>query len=364
VKTIIADRTKHRGIEILLLKFPYDSELISLARQIPGIKWSASLKAWYTAYNDDTAEAIINSFKGHAIIDRSLLEKRTGSVPAKLSPETMAELEKFGNWLRSKRYSKNTISTYTDALTTFLRFFHQKPIAAISNEDVVEFNNTYILKNNLSASFQNQVVNAAKLFFKIIEKKKIEPELIHRPKRPKTLPNVLSKEEVKLILNAHSNLKHRAMLSLIYACGLRCGELLQLKPEHVDSKRKVLIIRQAKGNKDRIVPLSWKIIVMLREYYVACKPREYLFEGQKKGEPYDAKSLQLVLKHALQKAGIRKPVSLHWLRHSYATHLLEGGTDLRSIQELLGHSSSKTTEIYTHVSSHNLQKIISPFDTL
>jgi integrase/recombinase XerD len=175
---------------------------------------------------------------------------------------------------------------------------------------------------------------------------------------------VLSKEEVKLILNAHNNIKHKAMLSLIYSCGLRCGELLKLKQEHVDSKRGVLIIKQSKGRKDRIAPLSHKVIELLRDYYKACKPQTYLFEGQNKGEPYDERSLQNVLKQSLEKANISKPVSLHWLRHSYATHLLENGTDLRYIQEILGHSSSKTTEIYTHVSTKNIQKIVSPFDYL
>ena len=192
----------------------------------------------------------------------------------------------------------------------------------------------------------------------------MNPELLHRPKREKLLPNVLSKEEVKQILDAHSNLKHKAMLSLIYSCGLRCGELLSMRPVHIDSKRGIVIIKQAKGKKDRIVPLSPKILEMLRQYFQDFQPQSYLFEGQEKGNPYDERSLQLVLKQALVKVKITKPVTLHWLRHSYATHLLESGTDLRYIQELLGHKSSKTTEIYTHVSTKNLQKIISPFDTL
>jgi integrase/recombinase XerD len=154
------------------------------------------------------------------------------------------------------------------------------------------------------------------------------------------------------------------MLSLIYACGLRRSELLNLKLTDVDSKRGLLIIRQAKGKKDRVAPLPERIIVLLREYYIAYKPATWLFEGQVKGKQYSEQSLQSVLKQALLKAGIRKPVSLHWLRHSYATHLLEGGTDLRYIQELLGHKSSKTTEIYTHVTDKSLQKIKSPFDDL
>lgn len=154
------------------------------------------------------------------------------------------------------------------------------------------------------------------------------------------------------------------MLSLIYSCGLRCGELLALQPHHIDSKRNIVFIKQSKGKKDRIVPLSPKVLLLLRDYYKAYRPKTYLFEGQRVGCPYDARSLQLTLKQALQKAGINKPVTLHWLRHSYATHLLESGTDLRYIQELLGHNSSRTTEIYTHVSTKSIQLIKSPFDDL
>ena len=189
-------------------------------------------------------------------------------------------------------------------------------------------------------------------------------EKIHRPKREKKLPNVLSKEEVKAILDAHSNIKHKMMLSMIYSCGLRCGELLALQPVHIDSKRNIVLLKNSKGKKDRIAPLSPKILEMLREYYRLYKPTTYLFEGQTEGTPYSDKSLQQVLKQALDKAKITKPVTLHWLRHSYATHLLESGTDLRYIQELLGHNSGKTTEIYTHVSTKSIQQIKSPFDDL
>lgn len=154
------------------------------------------------------------------------------------------------------------------------------------------------------------------------------------------------------------------MLSLIYACGLRRSELLNLKPADIDSKRHMLIILNSKGKKDRMVPISDKIIEMLRDYYKAYRPGIWLFEGQTSGDPYSEASLAKVLKNACDKACVRKPVTLHWLRHSYATHLLESGTDLRYIQELLGHKSSKTTEIYTHVSEKSLQKITSPFDTL
>ncbi len=377
---------EHNGQQLIFLKFRYSRVLKDLAKQLPDALWSSTHKAFSTPYSIAVLKQIKALFEPVIKIDAELLKQQVAALKNAtpviksqstaikdgppnikdyvLSEEAKIKIEKFKCWAQSRRYSESTIGTYCEALKTFFKFYSEKGISEITNDDVIQFNNKYILANNFSASFQNQVVNAIKLFFIKIEIKAIEVEIIHRPKRAKVLPNVLSKEEVKLILNAHNNLKHKAMLSLIYSCGLRCGELLKLKPEHIDSKRNVVIIKQAKGKKDRIAPLSLKIVEMLREYFRAVKPVNYLFEGKIKGEPYDARSLQQVLKQSLEKANITKPVSLHWLRHSYATHLLESGTDIRYIQEILGHSSSKTTEIYTHVSTKSIQHITSPFDYL
>ncbi len=270
----------------------------------------------------------------------------------------------FKNYLNYRRYSQNTVKTYSDALEVFFRFFNDRPPEIINIDDLIQFNTEYILKKNLSASYQNQVINAIKLFYRNRFNRTMEVDFIQRPRREKRLPNVLSKDEVKSILESPTNLKHRAMLSLIYACGLRRSELLNLTLKDILSDRNLLFIRQSKGKKDRVVPISIKLIDMLRDYYKAFKPKMWLFEGQLPGEKYSERSIQLVLNQAVTKAKINKPVSLHWLRHSYATHLLENGTDLRYIQELLGHSSSRTTEIYTHVSTKNLQQIRSPFDDL
>jgi integrase/recombinase XerD len=285
-------------------------------------------------------------------------------IMSELTAEMRDQVAVFIRHLKSKRYSESTIKTYSDAIKMFLRYFASKSAEEITNEDMVIFNNDYILAHQYSSSYQNQFVNAVKLFFVVVKNKQLNPELIHRPRREKKLPNVLSKEEVKAILESTNNVKHKAMLSLIYACGLRCGELLHLKPVDIDSKRNIVLIKNSKGKKDRIVPLSGRILELLREYYISNKPKVYLFEGQQPGAMYSDRSLQLVLKQALVHANINKPVTLHWLRHSYATHLLESGTDLRYIQELLGHNSSKTTEIYTHVSTKSLQQIKSPFDDL
>jgi integrase/recombinase XerD len=336
----------HKGQKRIAVYFEKNATLIARIKKLDGARWSYTLNAWHLPDTDEYRT-------------RFKLEQRIVQNPAHA-----LSIEAFNRWLLSKRYATNTIKTYTDALNSFLRFFNTKTIADFETNDLIIYNNEYIIKHTLSNSYQNQIVNAIKLFFKSIEHKQMQPELLHRPRREKTLPNVLSKEEVKQILDAHSNSKHKAMLSLIYSCGLRCGELLMLKPMHIDSKRGVLIIKQAKGKKDRIAPLSPKIVDLLRIYYKAYLPFNYLFEGQEKGSAYDSRSLQQVLKQALIKCGIKKPVTLHWLRHSYATHLLEAGTDLRYIQEILGHKSSKTTEIYTHVSTKNIQKIKSPFDDL
>ena len=188
-------------------------------------------------------------------------------------------------------------------------------------------------------------------------------EKLQRPHKESRLPEVLSKEEVQNIIGATNNLKHKAMLSLIYACGLRRSEIINLRVKDLDSNRKLIRIEQAKGKKDRYVTFSPKLRNLLADYYKQYKPEEFLFEGQF-GRQYAPSSLAQVLQMCATKADIKKKITLHTLRHSYATHLLESGTDIRYIQELLGHNSPKTTMIYTHVSSKKLSEIISPFDDL
>ena len=354
--------------------FPFNRNIYTLFSSLKNSTWDSFEKAWVIdeavfplenlyAHFKDKAEFIFHE-KSLKSVEYKKSQLRPIHFLEPLDEHKKLAIQTFIRYLNSKRYSANTIKVYSDSLTIFLRYFSMKEIAAISNDDLIDFNNNYILKNNFSASFQNQVVNAVKLYFAAIQHKKMDVELIHRPRREKVLPNVLSKEEVKAILDAHVNIKHKMMLCLIYSCGMRCGELLALHPVHIDSKRNIILLKCAKGKKDRIVPLSPLILKMLREYYKIYKPKIYLFEGALLGEPYSEKSLQSVLKQAIKKVSIAKPVTLHWLRHSYATHLLESGTDLRYIQELLGHSSSKTTEIYTHVSTKSIQQIKSPFDDL
>ena len=335
----------HRGEKRIAVYFDKNIELISRIKHLVGSRWSNSLKFWHLPDTEDYRKQFG-------------LVLHVATIP---SEEGIAGIEKFKQYLRSKRYSESTVKTYSEALRSFLVFYRSKPLSAIDNEDVIVYNNEYILKNKLSASYQNQIVNAIKLFFKIVEARKIVVDEIHRPKADKRLPNVLSKEEVFKIIDVTSNLKHKTLLALTYSSGLRISETLSMKPVDIDSIRMLIHVKNAKGKKDRYTLLSAKVLLLLREYYSVYKPTEYLFEGQYGGQ-YSSRSAQVVLQESAKKAGVEKRISLHTLRHSFATHLLESGTDLRYIQELLGHSSPKTTMIYTHVTSNSFKKIVNPFD--
>lgn len=347
------------------LFFPYNQKQIELVKK-HGYSFSQTHKCWYKQFDPMELESIIKLFeKGLNQSKKEILAQRWENVhPLKPSGVLKeAKIQAFTDWLKSRRYAASTIKTYSEAIHIF--FTHcQKPVEEIQLNDVIQFNTQYILKNGLSSAYQNQVINALKLFYRTVENKKLDIESLHRPKREHRLPNVISKEEVAKILGVLGNIKHKAMLSLIYSCGLRRSELLNIKIGDIDSKRGFVMVRNSKNKKDRQIPLSPKILALLRQYYKAYQPKKWLFEGQHPGTQYSEKSLEKTLKNAVGQAGIRKPVSLHWLRHSYATHLLESGTDLRYIQELLGHKSSKTTEIYTHVSMSSLKQIKSPFDDL
>jgi integrase/recombinase XerD len=371
MKKLTVKKIHHREKLAFMLLFEKDFELISLCKTI-GAKYSSSHKGWYLLANKKNIESIKKTFEQTTQLtwetDESIENNKTQPKNwikgVCVNPKHEEYLESFILFLKSKRFAQSTIKNYTSALRLFLNFYADKNVAELTQDDVIRFNNEYILAKRLSTSMQNQVVNAIKKFFLIVENRRVDIDLIHRPRQEHKLPNVISKEEVKKILEAPRNLKHRAMLSLIYACGLRRSELINLKPGDVDSKRKLLIIRQSKGQKDRVAPISDKIIDLLRAYYKSYRPVNWLFEGQIKGNKYSAKSLENVLKQSLKKANIAKPVTLHWLRHSFATHHLESGTDLRYIQAILGHKSSRTTEIYTHVSTQYLKNIRSPFDDL
>ena len=244
----------------------------------------------------------------------------------------------------------------------FLSFI-KKQSSDISDSDIKDYLLHLAEERQSATSTLNQAINALKFYYGSMLKKKFLYE-IKRPRKDKKLPVVLSKEEVAKILSSIDNIKHRAILMLVYSAGLRVGEVVRLKIEDIDSKRMLIHIKGAKGRKDRYTLLSEMALEILRKYWRDYKPEKWLFEGARKERYISTRTVQHILEHACTQAGIRKDISVHTLRHSFATHLLEGGTDLRYIQELLGHAHSKTTEIYTHVSTKSLGKITSPLDTL
>jgi integrase/recombinase XerD len=363
----------HNGTDVVYLEFQKDFSIITAVKTIKGAKWSQSIRKWYIPLKEFDLSVVLSALKELVFVDYRWLnqsirkgaqkkepEKKKKEIP----PEIEDSLNKLKQWMTYRRYGDSSIKSYREGMKAFLLYIHPKPLQEVTPDDMVDFVNNYIIKKNLSYSFQNQVINAAKIFFKEIVPCKFDVIKFERPRSEHKLPNVLSKDEIRALLDSYSNVKHKTMLSLIYACGLRRSELLNLKPIDVHSARHKLIIRNSKGKKDRLINISDKTINMLRDYFRAYRPKVWLFEGQFAGSQYHERSLQMALKGGLAKAKIKKPATLHWLRHSYATHLLEDGVSLRYIQELLGHKSSKTTEIYTHVSENGLDNIKSPFDTL
>lgn len=263
--------------------------------------------------------------------------------------------------LQQKRYSSSTIVTYTNYFGQFAMHFQNQDLKRITSQEI----NSYILElikyNNISISQQNQRINAIKFYYEQVLGRKKQYYQISRPRKESKLPTILTLKEVEKILDLTSNIKHKCILMTIYSVGLRRSELIMLKVEHIDSQRMLIKVCGAKGKKDRFTLLSERLLTELRTYYQQYQPRIWLFEGQDGGQ-YSATSIEKIFRAAVRRAQIRKYVTPHSLRHSFATHLLEQGINLRYIQELLGHASTKSTEIYTRVASNDLMKIQNPLD--
>ena len=274
----------------------------------------------------------------------------------------MNQLQQIQQRLIIKRYSQSTVSTYLSCLTHFFNFHKAKDIESLSKQDILYYLES-LVKKGYSKSSQNQYINSIKFYYeKFLEREK-QYYFIDRPIKDKKLPIVLSKEEVQCLFNQLYNLKHKTILVLIYSCGLRISELINLKINDIDTQRMLIQIRNSKGNKDRQVQLAEQIHQLIKRYNNEYYPKQFLFNGQNSYQ-YSTASIQKIIKRAAIKAGIRKNVTPHTLRHSFATHLLEDGIDIRYIQTILGHSNIQTTQIYTHVSSRHLKNIKNPTDDM
>lgn len=329
--------------------------MIREVKRIPGVTFSWSKRCWYVVDGEGVVGTIRQVLAGKAIIDDTALHD--------LNPVSKDALRDYREQLDRMRYSGNTKTMYVHYFERFLQYFHGTSAEAITDHQINRYMQHLLHTKKIGMSTQNLIINAIKFFYERVRKRERKVYALERPLKAQKLPTVLSEREVAAILKAIDNLKHRTMLQLIYAAGLRRSELVNLKTNDIDRQRKVINIRGAKGKKDRITLLSEKFIVLLEAYLREYAPKMWLFEGAG-GEQYSASSLQKVFTAALQKSGVTKEATLHTLRHSFATHLLEKGTDLRYIQALLGHNSSKTTEIYTHVTTKGIDKITSPLDDL
>ena len=336
------------------LNVPYEESLVAKIKQLPGRKWSKTQQCWNIPPTEQSAEALLVQFPTISLPETSTF--RTGLSSS--APDN-ADITLHSTAAKGRPAHKVDIRPPWPAAIDF-RGGHLDNLHCTEIQDYCNA----LAKGNIAITTLNQHINAIKFYYeKVLNRPRTVYEL-KRPRKNARLPSVLSAGELRQLFGAIENKKHQTMVFLAYSAGLRVSEVCQLRLRDIDSERMMIHVVDAKGGKDRMVPLSKEILGLLRAYYVAYKPKHWLFEGQFPGECYSTRSLQTIFRRAKQKAGISKTVSFHSLRHSYATHLLESGTDVRLIQELLGHSDIKTTLRYTHVSQRSLQQVRSPFDAL
>lgn len=364
--TIYLKRGTIRNIDSIQLHFKYNDELLIIIRKLNRLKWSVINRCWHGQFNQDNLSLIRQSFKDITTIadDDSLYiapKLKRIKIERNLSKENSSVLESFIKYLEGKRYSKSTIESYCIFIGDFLEYLKESSLSNTTNRDVELFIEDVFIPKGYSISTHRQFVSAIKLFKVFYPECGIEEVALTRPRKSRFLPVVLSQQEVLEILRCTKNLKHRAILAMLYSCGLRVGELINLKLKHIDIQRNQVAVRNSKGRKDRYVKMADSLAPLIRNYVQTYKPTIYFAEG-KPTKKYTASSIRAFLKRSSQLAQIKKNVTPHTLRHSYATHLLESGTDIRLIQTLLGHNKPETTMIYTHVSTSSLEKITNPLD--
>jgi site-specific recombinase XerD len=264
--------------------------------------------------------------------------------------------------MRLRRFSPKTIACYLACMKGVAKHFRKSP-AELGDEEIRAYLHYLMEERRVSQSVLVQTYSALKFFFEKTLQKQWNALRIPRCKQRRKLPGVLTREEVESIFSATKNLKHRAILMTIYAAGLRVGEVTRLKVYDIDSGRMMIRVNEGKGLKDRYTLLGERNLEMLRRYWKAYRPPEWLFPGRNASDPVSISAIQRVFKTSLRKAGIKKKASAHTLRHCFATHLLESGTDLYYIQRLLGHKSAGTTSVYLHITGKDIGKIKSPIDS-
>lgn len=368
----------------LLVEFD-DINSNCIIAQIPQRRYSRSRKGWLIPNTRHNVSLIGHLFgKDYVLFSKEILLQYRPEITIEEINQYFAKFRK--SWvntptyredfrhpiiltltrnMRVRNYSYKTISNYRAQLIRMIHYFSPIEIKEISKAQFEQYLDYLVVKRKLNSSSLNVIINAYKYYREKIlgieTKEYFEmPQIL----KAKQLPNVLSKEEVEIFLSSIESLKYKAIFSLIYSTGMRLGEVTKIKFSHINRYHKTIFIQNGKGKKDRYVGLSAKILELLEEYYLKYRPKAYLFEDDHFEEPLSERTLQIVFKSILKSTKIQKNATIHTLRHSFATHLLEAGVDIRYIQELLGHSDIKTTMRYTHVHSQALREVQSPFDRL
>ena len=367
LKHLLIDQKKMIGI-----KFYPDRIVQTLVKELPGRKWSEKYQMVYLPNTKENLNAIFAKFRGIAwvncqhffpgnplhyegeALDIDSYRKR------KLKPGYRTCPEAFLQKLELRRYSLNTARTYITLFEAFLNHYKDTELLNLDEHHIRNYLQ-YLVQQKKSDSYINLAINSIKFYYEVVLEMPNRFYSIERPRKAERLPQVLSKAEIKQMIACNRNIKHKCIISILYSGGLRRAELLNFKIADIDSKRMLIRVNGGKGKKDRYTLSSKKLLNDLRAYYLQYRPKEYLFEGAKGGK-YSSTSVLRIVKRAARRAGIKKKVTPHMLRHSFATHLLENGTNLRYIQILLGHGSSKTTEIYTHVAVNSFTGIENPLD--
>ena len=368
MKKIILAPLLHRDEWQIAIQFSFDPDLKALLKEQKEVKWSHTHSCFYTKFSQENKQQLYARFREHHYyVDYSALQsfhlpqKEVRRPAPEFSRSQKKVLHEYVAYLRGQRLSESSVRTYYNFILKLIDFIGDKPFSELKQRDIELFVEQRIAAENYALSTHRQCISAIKHFLELYDCGKIESKEIKRPRKSRYLPTVLSKEEVISLLRTTRNLKHRAILAMIYSAGLRIGELLELKLAQIDILRRQIVIKNSKGRKDRVVVLAESMLPLLNNYLTTYTPHDYFAEGQG-GGPYSAQSIRTFLQESCRRAGIRKKVTPHTLRHSYATHMLENGIDLRYIQELLGHSKPETTMIYTHVSRKDILKIESPLD--
>ncbi|SFD02386.1 tyrosine-type recombinase/integrase [Algibacter pectinivorans] len=351
-----------RGAKRIKIHIPYESKsLRESIKKINGSFWHPNQKLWSVINTVDNLNKLKVMCNGNFKIEKIANSVAIPSVP--LNNNAIKALYNLEKALVLKQYSRSSIKVYKKMFNVFLSKFMQRNLSEVSKDEIEGFIYELITKNKISESYQNQLINAIKCYYEHALKMPREYYDIQRPKKPLNIPNVLSKVEVLKIIQQPTNLKHKAILHTIYSAGLRVSELINLRIIDVHSKEGYLFIKDSKGKKDRKTILSEHLVALLRDYYKKYKPSYWLFEGQA-GDQYSASSIRSIFRKSVKETDSNPWATVHTLRHSFATHCIENNINMRHLQNMLGHNSPKTTEIYTKTIAINNKTITSPLDSL